>query len=805
MDRRRILAPLAAALLLGGPALAAAQSAAPPAGAPVNPVLLRGAWKASWIAAPGASEEGFGVYHFRRTLQLPAKPASFIVHISADNRYRLLVNGTQVSSGPQRGDRMHWHFESVDLAPYLRPGRNVLAALVWNYGALRPVAQITNRTGFILQGDGEPESVANTGAEWRALRDSAYAGLRVTAADVDGYYAAAPGEAVDARRYPWGWEGVDYDDSAWPAAVSIGPGQPRGVQPYGEAGGWQLIPRTLPPMEETEQRLTKVARAEGAAAGGGAFLQRRGDLVVPAHSTATLLLDQGFETNAYPVLEASGGAGTTLTLTYAEALLDAQGRKGNRNEIEGKTIKGYHDVITLDGGAHRRFRSLSFRTFRYLQLQVRTGDEPARIHDLHGIFTGYPFQERARFDSDLPWLHTVWEIDWRTARLDAWETYFDCPYYEQLQYAGDTRIQGLISLYMAGDDRLAREALVQFDRSRIPEGITASRYPSNLTQLIPPFSLLWVGMVHDYWMNRDDPTFVRQFLPGIHSVLGWYERRLDARGLVGAAPWWNFADWAYTHAPFVRGVPPGGDEGGSTLITLQFLDALQHAAELADSLGAPEDAAHYRAVARRVADGVRSAAWDAGRGLFADSPARAVFSQHTNSLAVLTGLVPPAEQGEVMRKVISDSSLVQAGYYFQFYVNEALARAGEGDRYIERLAPWRGMLDLGLTTVPETPEPTRSDSHAWSAHPNYGMLSIILGVRPASPGFRSVRIAPALGPLRRAEGSVPHPRGDIVVKLERTGDSGVRATITLPPGLPGTFVWQGREVALHAGEQTLTM
>jgi hypothetical protein len=158
-----------------------------------------------------------------------------------------------------------------------------------------------------------------------------------------------------------------------------------------------------------------------------------------------------------------------------------------------------------------------------------------------------------------------------------------------------------------------------------------------------------------------------------------------------------------------------------------------------------------------------------------------------------------------MRKVVSDSSLVQAGYYFQFYVNEALAAAGEGDRYLAQLAPWRGMLALGLTTVPETPEPTRSDSHAWSAHPNYGMLSIILGVRSSSPGFRTVRIAPALGPLRRAAGRVPHPLGDIDVALERVGGAGIRARITLPAGLTGTFAWGGREVALRGGAQVVEL
>jgi alpha-L-rhamnosidase len=134
---------------------------------------------------------------------------------------------------------------------------------------------------------------------------------------------------------------------------------------------------------------------------------------------------------------------------------------------------------------------------------------------------------------------------------------------------------------------------------------------------------------------------------------------------------------------------------------------------------------------------------------------------------------------------------------------EALRKAGLGDRYIERLAPWQAMLKLGLTSAPENPEPTRSDTHAWSAHPNYGLLATVLGVRPSSPGFHTVRIAPALGPLRRAEGRVPHPLGDIEVQLVREGQHGMRADVTLPRGLSGVFEWQGRRKQLHEGRQTI--
>lgn len=778
----------------------------PPAPA-AEPVVFAGAPAATWIAHPTAPGDAYGVYYFRRELTLPSRPARFVVHVSGDNRYRLFVNGRSVATGPQRSDLMHWRYETVDLAPHLQSGRNVLAAVVWNWGPHKPVAQFSQRTAFLLQGDSPAESGANTGRAWAVHRDAGRTALPVNGPAIGGYYAAPPGEAIDAADHPWGWADVSFEARAWPSATPALPaaaGRPelRASHSHGEAGGWQLVPRTLPPMEEFPVRFARLRRTEGVAATSDAFLRGAGDLVVPARTKAVLLVDQAHLTNAYAVVETSGGAGALLTLTYAEALKDARGDKGNRNEIDGKTITGLRDTIRPDGGAHRRFQTLWFRTYRYVQIEIQTAAEPLRVHDLHGIFTAYPFAEKARFKCAWPWIADMWTMNWRVARLCAGETYFDTPYYEQLQYVGDTRIQALISLYMSGDDRLVRQALFHFDASRLPEGLTGSRAPSSLGQYIPPFSLIWVAMVHDFWMHRDAPDFVRGFLPGIRAVLGCYERALDGTGLVGPMPWWNFADWA---TEWRRGVPPGGDTGGSALITLQFVYALQRAAELEAALGQPAEATRLRALADRVRTAVRIRTWDAARGLCADVPGGTSFSQQTNTLAVLTDTVPAADRRAVMERILADPKLVRATYYFGFYVREALRHAGLGARYLELLAPWQEMLHLGLTTTPEQPEPTRSDSHAWSAHPNYGLLATVLGVRPNSPGFRSVLIAPHPGELATAEGSVPHPLGDIVVRFTRTGDGGLQLHATLPAGLDGVFEWQGRRAPLRSGTQDLEL
>ncbi len=115
------------------------------------------------------------------------------------------------------------------------------------------------------------------------------------------------------------------------------------------------------------------------------------------------------------------------------------------------------------------------------------------------------------------------------------------------------------------------------------------------------------------------------------------------------------------------------------------------------------------------------------------------------------------------------------------------------------------MLANGLTTFAENPDPTRSDCHAWSASPNYDFLATICGITPAAPGFRKVQIKPEPGELQQASGRLPHPDGDILVAFERKGAQGIQATITLPPGLTGTFIWKNSVKLLRSGRQVIVL
>jgi len=786
--------------------LAAAGAAEQLSGLPATAEPLRiGRWPARWITHPAAPKADYGVYLFRKVVDLPAKPARFVVHVTGDARYRFWVNGRPVCFGPQWSDTNAWRYESVDLAPFLEPGTNVIAARVVGYGDLAPYASMGQRTAFLLQGDTAAEQAVNSGAGWKVFHAAGYQPFQADREKLHTFVVVGPGDRLDAALHPWGWQQAGFDDSGWVGSRVLGHGMPRG---WGTDVNQWLKPRSIPLLEETPERLARVVRATGIAATDD-FPAGRAALNVPANSRVSVLLDQGHLTNAYPQLTTSGGRGATVTLRYAEGLFDAKRQKGNRDEVEGREMLGLGDQFLPDGGAHRLFAPMDFRTYRYLQLDITTGDAPLVIEDLHGVFTGYPFKENATFTSDDPALAKIWTVGWRTARLCAPDTYVDCPYYEQLQYIGDTRIQCLISLYVSGDDRLMRNALELFDNSRIPEGPTQSRYPSFSPQIINTFSLFWVDMLHDYWRHRTDDAFLRERLTGLQAVLAWFEARIDpATGLLGPLPYWTYVDWAdewsWDSGLGIGGEAPGAHTGGAGIVTLQYAMTLRHAAELCRALGRADLATHYEQVAAGLNAAANRHCWDATRRLYSDTPQRKSYSQHVNIMAVLSGAVTGDAARDLIQRTADDKSLIQTTTYFRFYLLRALKSAGLGDQYLARLGPWHDMLARGLTTFAEKPDPTRSDCHAWSASPVYDFLATVCGIEPASAGFATVRIEPHLGPLKQASAKMPHPKGEIAVALKREGN-GVAADITLPEGVTGDFVWAGKTVALRAGQQALRL
>jgi hypothetical protein len=757
--------------------------------------LLHQPWKASWVAVPHTSASDFGVYLFRKKMTLPAKPEKFLVHVSADNRYKLFVNEQLISFGPTRGDIAHWNYETIDLALYLKAGENTVAALVWNEGEQKPEAQISFRTGFLMQGVNQKDSIWNTDNTWKCLQDTSYRPLNV---QMNTYYVTGPGELINFNYSVKGWQRNDFNDDNWKKATAISGAYPKNILMMDMPVGWNLVASSLPPREVSVLRLQKLVRENGKNIPSG-FPIHKTPFQIPANSNDTILLDQSFLTNAYPTIEFAKGKDANIRLGYAEALFTKYPSKGNRNETEGKIFLGKEDHLISNGSDDQSFTALDFRTYRYIQLIIQTKDEPLIIEDLYGNFTSYPFVKKSNFSAVNPLYNQILDIGWRTARLCAWETYMDCPYYEQLQYIGDSRIQALLSLYNTGDDKLVRNALNQMNESRLPEGVTLSRHPSHTAQLIPTFSLWYIDMLHDYWMYGKDEAFVKDKLMGTRGILEFFKRFQQKDHSLKDVPYWNFTDWCETKG-WDGGRAPVGKDGYSSVMDLLLLYTYQMAADMESKIGIPAIAETYKTEAKILQQTIRNKYFDDRKKLFSDRTEKDLYSQHANTLAILTGTSTDEEAKTIAKKLMSDTSITEATIFYKYYVYQALTKAGFGNDYLNWLDIWKRNIKEGLTTWAEISDinNARSDCHAWGASPNIEFFRTVLGIDTDAPSFKKVKIIPHLGSETKISGSIPHPDGIIATSYELKGDKW-NIKIELPRTITGYLEWKDKRYPLKEG------
>ena len=779
----------------------------------------RGRWPCHWIAPPASPTPPFAAaYRCRLTLPTAQK---IRLHVTADERYELFLNGRRIGRGSERGDAANWFFETYDLT--LEPGPHTLVARVWSLGDMAPFAQMTVRHGLLVSPQ-ERAHDALLGTGIAAWETKLLAGHTFT--DPLVAWGTGANLTIDGTHFDWNFAAGEGED--WLPAAAGSPGADATWR--NEIGNEPLLrPALLPAPFDALLRGATVRHVEAVtqdethdlpvlsvhhlaaeAAQWQSLIETDAPLTIPAHTRRRVLIDLNNYVCAYPEVVTSGGANGSVRVHWQEALYTDPRRseKGNRNAIEGKTFgtvwslkDGVGDTFVTDGGAGRQFTTLWWQCGRYIEILVVTQDAPLTLSRLHLHETRYPLEMAGTFAADDARLGALVPLTFRTLQMCAHETYMDCPYFEQLMYIGDTRLQALVTYATCGDDRLPRKAVEMLGASRMLSGLTQSRYPGRVRQIIPPFSLWWVGMVFDYALWRGEPDFVRSQMPTVRGILDFFLPLRNADGLLVSPHGWNVQDWV---PRWKDGVPPDGYDGVNGLLNWQFAYALERAARLEDWIEEPEHATRCRRLARETADAMQRTMWDATRGLFFEDAVGTQFSEHTQCIALLSGLLPPDVAAQNRAALLAAPDLDRTTIYFSHYLFETLYEAGRTDILLQKLDLWHDLLRNGLKTTVEMPEPTRSDCHAWGAHPLYHFFASLLGIRPGAMGFASVQVAPQPGSLTALQGRMTHPLGFIEVALRRE-NARIHADIILPENLHGTFIYGGQSLPLHPGSQALDL
>ena len=742
-----------------------------------------------WVAVERNNGFPIETSYYKTVFNINNVPEQAVIQISANTRYILYVNGTELIRGPCKGDHWHQYCDEVDITPHLVKGKNIIAVKVTAYWPLEVRLEDCSNAGplwamagsmgpmLLVHGAVDGTDISTGRADWYFKNDTAI----TWNFDIITHWMGCT-EIVDGKQLQSGWE---KDPEIAGDFSKVIPKWDNFLR-FGEIKSLFLYERPIDYLIRKE--------ITGLSVISGSEFPLDKEIVFSANSKYETIVSYNNMTTAFLYLNCRGGAGSKISLKYSEAFEMFDGEryyKEKRSDVNGE-LRGVSDVY-YPGGVEECYSPTWFRSFRYITVSIETANEPLTLYPLKMIETRYPLEDKVQFNSSQPWLQKVWDISLRTLELCMHETYEDCPYYEQLQYTQDTRLQMLFNHIISNDSVMQHKAIFDYHASILPEGILQSRYPSEYPLVIPIFALHWIFMLEDYYMATGDITILERYRPTMENVLAWFKRKTGPLGLVENLGYWDFCDWTDAWED-IAGEPRASRYGPSTVQNLVYAYALETGAWIMDTLDLNNLAERYRIEKTGILDKIGSLCWSVGRGLYKEGPEYEEYSQHAQLWAVLSDLATGDKAKEIMQKVLEDKSLIPCSFVMQFYVFRALEKAEMYEKTEQLWEMWKNLIDMDCVTVPEIPSKyNRSECHAWGSLILHELPRKFLGISPLLPGYDKVKIKPMGLFIKNISGSVPTPHGNVMVKwnidgnkITLEGNTPVRAQIILPDGLMHT-------------------
>ena len=734
----------------------------------------------------------------RRPFTLSRVPKRAEICLTADTSYRLYVNGKYVARGPARGFQESWPFDRVDIAPYLRKGKNVIAALVHNLGV--PNFQYVHKgwAGFILAGKVGGNDIS-TGEDWKVRAAPGYIRVLARLSAQMGFQ-----ECFDARIDD-DWLLSRYDDSEWRKPFAMATDRFLPWTSFEERGIALLEEKIIPPVgvisiargrgKKGYQKPQNVVSAYCAEkrnwAGFGKHLKRSrqwASLTIRPTGKGKFVsycIDFGHEVVGSPRLRVEGASGgEIIDLIGCEAVegsapvisdprpsLDGIGVGSRLILGKGKTE---HEVYTYWG-------------FRYLVITARDIRKTLTL-DIGLRTVGYPLGEKQNFECSSSRLNKIYDACVRTTQCCMLDAYVDCPWREQAQWWGDARIIAQNGLYLSSDARLLKRGIKQIGTQMLENGLTFGHAPTIAYNcVLPDYTLIWVMTHWDYYWQTGDIELFRSMQDQVHRALSYFEKSLSQTGLLPHdKKYWLLLDCSRLFK-----------DGFSTLYNLMYLGALNNAARLFQIAGDRKASATYQRKANALSLAIRRQLFDKrGKkfhgGLTWNGKSVKEDDAQSYAWAILTDLIPklnsdfaqrrllPMIMGERKKGQVPDA-------FFMFYIFQALKKLGYAEEIVDCIDRWWGemIVDRGLTTTEEhwdTAPGGGSWCHAWSAHPIVHFANLLLGVQQSEIAWKRIRFSPTFAAIDWARGIIPTPHGKIESKWEKKGDR-VEVFLKIPKGI----------------------
>jgi alpha-L-rhamnosidase len=699
--------------------------------------------------------------------------------ITCFGQYRLYINGCYIARGPALSHATYKKYDSVDLTPILKSGKNLLCVEVFHFNYRTAHQEGAAAAIYIDIKGGEMGAIYT--AENKCIQAN---GIRRN-------FLYGPMEIYDANKdQAWLDEGFDYKQ--WEIAEKL------------QLPDIQLVPRAIPMLAEdfiypvtitsvgevlwqefapamhdgvvvnlaayllqdvpVPQRLTLIENIQGILKGEPVTVSQPDplDYINKEHYCATIILDFGREITGNLVFEAEGNQGAVIDIAFCEKLIGGRVQPVRQN-------CGYCDRYILSE-QKQRHEIYDMKGFRYVQLTFRNLTKPLVIHQLGLNYTRYPFEHCGEFVSDSDQLNQIWKVGAYTQQLCSHDHLMDCPWREQQEWLGDGRVQLGNIYYCFGDTAMIKSFINNFALTQHESGvIPAVSFCDEFIML--DYSLFWVMGLQDYALFTRDFDMVKKLIGHARKVIAYFDPIRNSDGLL-ESPTDNvkeghiFIDWA-----------PVAKEGICASYNAIYMMALKALKELSEYIGSPDESLDQRI--KLLVASYHRLFFNQERQLYCDQVLEGLqtnhFSQHTQFFTVLAGL-SQMDNKKLLVNMLKDDTLTKAEPYGSYYLCEALAQNGlldEAVNYIEKA--WGGMIERGATTFSEEwfndatyrggrwhPRP-RSLCHAWSAWVSSFLSKYMLGIRMETLNGE-VTIDPQPLTLKKLQGYVPTPYGVVTVK-----------------------------------------
>ncbi len=454
-------------------------------------------------------------------------------------------------------------------------------------------------------------------------------------------------------------------------------------------------------------------------------------------------------------------------------------------ESREEALDTWFTVVREDVSGARDYK-LRQRAFRYIFI---TGGKP---DNLRAELEYQKLGNIASFKCDNEDVNKIWDMCVYTLRLNMREVLTEAVKRDRWLWGGDAYQAFKFIKYMCDDADTARRSII---------GLRGKEPFCEHINTITDYSLYWVIGLLEYYENYGDAGFIRTIYPRAVTLMDFCRGREDENGFITAKYGdWIFIDWSDMDK-----------EGALCAEQMLYIAANGAMSRLSEIAG--KDGSAYGKKAAGLKDKVNAYFWNEEKGAYIDSfsSGKNNVTRHANIFAIMYDIADELQRKSIIKNVLYNDAVTKITTpYFEGYELDVMGKTGDTDYIYNMITSyWKGMLDLGATTVWEEFDPSMSGAehyamyggkyqkslcHAWGASPIYLLGKYFLGVTGTSAGYETFEIRPQLGRFGFIEGTLPVRNGKVYIYLSK------EKLCVKSDATGGTLLWDGKKYGLTPNE-----